>query len=495
MASSARRVVVIGGGTSGSVLAARLSEDPDVSVTVLEAGADDSSYDSDIVEPARAAAKWRGGDAMHATPMQFGEQSIPGLQARVLGGTSAINGMATLRGLPEDYDAWAAAGLTGWSWSDVLATFVDAEHDRDFGASEIHGGSGPLPVRRWRDDELSRAQLAFRDGLIAEGERSVADINDPTQLPGLGVFPVTIDEADRRVSTSLAYLTPGVRQRDNLTIRTGAHVDRLAFDGSRAIGATLADGSDIEADEIIVSAGALWTPVLLMRSGVGPADHLADHGIGVRSDLPVGSTMSDHLGPGLMYQHPGERGGTAGPAQTVLVGASNGRDVDYHAFPIALPPDPDAPTTTFLLAVFLLRSSGAGSVRLGSDGAGPVVIAPPLPDDGAERLRHGFDRVMAWERSDAYARLGAEPVMPLDLGADGAVAEAIDRLTVSYGHMVGTCPMGTVLDAQCRVHGIEGLRVVDASVMPTIPSGNTYLGCVMVAERVAAMMTAERGPT
>ena len=150
----------------------------------------------------------------------------------------------------------------------------------------------------------------------------------------------------------------------------------------------------------------------------------------------------------------------------------------------------------FMLAVFLLRSSGRGSVRLGSTPeAGPTVVAPPLPDDATDRLRHAFDRLAAWERTAAFQALKLQPVIPHDLTAPDAVATALERFTMSYAHMVGTCPMGPVLDADCRVHGIENLRVADASVMPTIPSGNTYLGCVMVAERVARKMTAGKSGT
>jgi hypothetical protein len=145
----------------------------------------------------------------------------------------------------------------------------------------------------------------------------------------------------------------------------------------------------------------------------------------------------------------------------------------------------------FMLAVFLLRSSGRGSVRLGStQEAGPTVVAPPLPEDAHKRLRHAFDQLAAWERSVAFRALKLKPLIPHDLEAPDAVATALERNTMSYGHMVGTCPMGPVLDADCRVHGIPNLRVADASVMPTIPRGNTYLGCVMVAERIARKMKA-----
>ena len=484
------RTLVVGGGTAGSVVASRLSERGDRQVTLLEAGPDHTVYDDNVLDPSLAAAAWAGGAPAALTPMTTESGGVISMfQGRVLGGTSALNGMATLRGLPRDYDGWAAAGLDGWGWDDVLGTFIAAETDADFGATGLHGGSGPLPVRRWRDDEMSRAQLSFRDALLADGTPRVDDINDPDQLPGLGVFPVTIDEHDRRVSTSLAYLTDEVRGRASLEVRTGAEVDRVVIDGGRAVGVVLTTGEQIDADEVIIAAGAIFTPTLLMRSGIGPAAHLADHGIGVVADLPVGRTLADHLGPGLPYRHAGPRGGVAGPAQTLLLGASNGVDVDYHCFPIASVPSEDE--TTFVMAAFLMRSSGRGTVELPNEPGGPpVVAAPPLPDDADVVLRHAFDAVVTWERSAAFRDLGCEPVLPLDLTAPDAPATAAELNLMSYGHMVGSCPMGPVLDADCRVHGVDGLRVVDASAMPTIPAGNTYLGCVMIAERVAAKMLA-----
>lgn len=491
MAKKSKHILVVGGGTAGSVLAGRLSEDPNLTVTLLEAGPDDDVYDSCILDPSRAPDAWMGVPPIAMVPMASAAGDIPMLQGRLMGGTSAVNGLATLRGLPADYDAWAAAGLEGWGWDDVASTFIAAERDLDFGSTPIHSDAGPLPVRRWRRDELSRAQRAYYDGMVEAGAPTVADINDPSQLPGVGIFPVTIDSNGKRVTTSLAYLTPDVRARENLEIRTGAEVTTLNVDAGRVNSVTLTTGEDVAADEIIVSTGTLWSPLLLMRSGIGPAHHLSDHGIKVHKDLPVGETMSDHLGPGIRYGHDGPRGGTAGPAQSLYIGASNGTDMDYHLFPIA-PPQTDGPTE-FMMGVFLLRSSNQGSVRLGDTREQePVVTAPPLPDDGLERLRHAFDRLASWEASDAFRSLGCAPLEPHDLNAPDAVAGALERLTISYGHMTGTCPMGTVLDADCRVLGVEGLRVVDASVMPTIPSGNTYLGCVMVAERVARKIKAGR---
>jgi choline dehydrogenase-like flavoprotein len=489
MTKKSRHIVIVGGGTSGSVLAARLSEISSFRVTLLEAGADDTTYDDAILDPTRAPEAWLGAPPVKVSPMAYGDGVIPMLQGRLLGGTSAVNGLATLRGLPEDYDGWAKAGLDGWAWDDVVNTFMAAETDFDFGSSPIHGDSGPLPVRRWRRDEMGHAQKAFYDGLTEKGVQVAADINDRRQLPGLGVFPVTIDDDGRRVTTSLAYLTSDVRERDNLTVRTGAEVKKLIVEGSRVTGVTLATGEVVEGDEIVITMGALWTPNLLMRSGIGPAKQLKDHGIEVLMDLPVGETMSDHIGPGIRYRHDGPRGGTAGPAQSLLIGASNNVDIDYHAFPIA-PPLTDGPTE-FVMAVFLLRSSGLGSVRLGEGrNADPIVTVPPLPDDAPKRLRHAFDQLVEWEKSTAAKALGCEQVEPIDLASPDAVSIALEQGTISYGHMTSTCPMGQVLDSDCRVLGMEGLRVADASAMPTIPSGNTYLGCVMIAERIAAKMKA-----
>ena len=523
-----RHILVVGGGTSGAVMASRLSEDPSLHVTLLEAGPGHEAYDDRIRVPRRAADFVDGWGTTEHVRMTSEFGAIEVGQARMLGGTSAINGLATLRGQPEDYDGWAQSGMKGWAWTDVESTFIQAERDMDFPESPIHGRDGPLPVRRWSRQELSFAQAAFLDGMLETGHPRALDINDPRQLPGVGNFPVTIDEQSNRVSTSLAYLDEEVQARENLDIRTNTAVASLAIEKGRALGVTLASGEQVDADEVVVTAGAIWTAAMLLRSGVGPAAHLAEYGIRLHADLPVGSTMSDHLGAGVVYRHRGPRGGVGGPAQVVFVGASGDDGVDYHLMPISMhdsetqpltagakfkmltqpspegrkPPDlkqlagvlkflarPSRDATLVLVAALLLRSSNRGSVRLGrTPEARPVVVAPPLPEDGQVRLRHAFDHLLLWERSEAFQKAGLEPVFGHDLSAPDAVVRALEQNPASYYHQVGTCPMGSVLDADCRVHGIPNLRVADGAVMPTIPKGNTYLGCVMVAERIATKM-------
>lgn len=487
MSAARSRVVVVGAGTSGSVLAARLSQDPDVTVVLLEAGGPDD-YGDEILVPRRAPEVWSTLANATVTLMASPAGPIPMVQGHVIGGTSAVNYLATVRGQPEDYAGWEAAGLPGWGWSDILRYFIAAENDLDFGASPIHGDSGPLRVSRWKSGEHSAFQAAFADGLREVGVPSVDDVNDPAQLPGIGVFPATLDASRHRMTTSTAYLTDSVRSRPNLVVRTAAPVSKLLIADGRAVGVTLDDGEEVRADEVVVAAGAIGSPTLLLRSGIGPREQLASRGIEVHADLPVGSTMSDHLGTALTYQYDRPSVGTGGPAQTVLIGASNGKDVDYHIFPTPSL-DPSAPST-FLLLAYLLRSTGRGRVELGGDPAGaPAVTAPPLPDDVDVRLGHAFRQIAAWENSAAARAIGCRPVEPHDLTMPTAPADALTRITISYGHMVGTCPMGSVLDAECRVRGIGGLRVADASAMPAIPAGNTYLGCVMVAERIAGLMT------
>ena len=488
-------VVIVGGGTSGSVLAARLSQSPDREVILLEAGPDDREYDSSILTPAHAHEVWRESPWVDRFTMsQHDGPELNLVAGRVLGGTSAVNYLATVRGQPADYDGWAAMGLDGWAWRDVVSTFKSLETDADFPDSPIHGHDGPLAVRRWSPETFSPYQRAFYDGLLRLGVPHSPDINDPDTLPGVGVFPATVRPGTtERLTVSQAYLTDEVRDRPNLTIRCETPADRVVVEEGRAVGVLTTDGEFIPAEDTIVCAGALGSPALLQRSGIGPRSVLESAGIAVVHEAPgVGANLQDHIGAILGYQMEERVAVGASPAQPVWLDSS-AAGVDVHVFATPLPTGPDGPTV-FALLVFLLRLTGRGKVSVTSaDAAAPLAISAPQASEGdVNRLAPVLATLGAWEETPEFKSLRATRLLPqgaLD-EADSASA-AWSAARTSYGHTVGTCAMGpavdpmAVLDERCAVRGVGGVSVVDASAIPTIPAGNTYLGCVMVAERVA----------
>lgn len=499
-------VVVVGGGTSGSVLAARLSEDPDRSVLLLEAGPDQRSYPDTVRTPAREYEAIISSTLGVQWGVQVGSASGPTLMYRgeVLGGTSAVNFMATVRGQPADYDRWAELGCEGWGWDDVLPAFRRAETDLDLGDHPLHGANGPLTVARWPASTWSGFHQALCDGAIELGAAASADINDPATLPAIGVFPGSIQPpTGDRLTVSQAYLTDEVRGRTNLQIRCGAPVARVAMDGTTATGVVLRSGEVVNADEVVLCAGAIESPKLLLLSGIGPSEPLETLGIDSVVDLRgVGSNLQDHVGLGCLYHLPGHEDLVGSPAKTVWIGDSGaGRGVDFHILICPISSSPGAGTLAQLFA-FHLQPRGRGSLRLASvdSEAIPELDLPLLTDDDdLDDLSRVVSLVAEWERTDAFASLGATRISPDGSLSEGAersgLLALLDRSTFSYFHQVGTCRMGaandpeSVVDPALVVRGTTGLRVADASVMPTIVRGNTYLGCVMVAERLAQLMT------
>lgn len=491
-------VVIVGGGTSGSVLASRLSEDPARQVLLLEAGPDDVAYDDLVLDPTRAHEVWldpRWAD--QHTMQQVDGPDLRMLSGRVLGGTSAINYLATVRGQPADYDAWSALGLPGWSWADVGPTFAAIETDLDHPRSAMHGSTGPLTVRRWRREQHASFHHAFLDGLLELGVPRSDDVNDPATLPGVGVFPATVDpRTGSRLTVSRAYLTPSVRARPNLEIACNSPVRCLALDGTQVAGVVTATEEILHAASVVVCAGAFGSPVLLQRSGIGPAAVLEAAGVDVVVDLPgVGANYQDHMGAVLPYLLSAPADLPGGPAQAVWIDASE-RGVDVHVFPTPLDASPDG-ATTFAVLVFLLRVSGRGFVTIVSPRADepPRIDAPTASEDDVVRLAPVLEVLGQWEESPHFARLDARRLAPSgSLRDPNAARAAWAAARTSYGHQVGTCAMGSagdplaVLDERCQVRGVDNLFVVDASSMPIIPAGNTYLGCVMIAERVVQML-------
>ena len=529
--------VIVGGGSGGATLASRLSEDPGVQVCLVEAGGDGRGIL--VRAPAATVAMLPGRPRINNYAYQTVPQ--PGLggrrgyqpRGRCLGGSSAINAMLYVRGHREDYDDWARAGCAGWSFDEVLPYFIRAEGNQR-GASALHGADGPLQVAEQQSPRAITEDFvrAAQDCGIPRND----DFNGPEQ-EGAGLYQVTQfhggDRNGERCSVAAAYLHPAMK-RSNLTVLTGAQALRVVLQERRAVGVEIRRGGHAEIlaarREVVLCGGAFNSPQLLMLSGIGDPAELASHGIEVRHALPgVGRNLQDHTDFILSYRSKDtELFGIGAVATWKLAKAIlewRRRGTGLVATPFAeggafIRSSPDAPRPDlqlhFVIAitddharklhagfgfschVCVLRPKGRGDVRLNSaDPAAAPRIDPRFlsePEDMALLLQ-GVKKTREIMGAPALAKYRQQELYTADAHTDEALSQHIRARADTIYHPVGTCRMGidamSVVDAQLRVHGVENLRVVDASVMPTLIGGNTNAPTVMIAERAADWM---RGP-
>jgi len=522
--------VIVGGGSAGCVVAARLAEDPDARVLLLEAGPPAEDVE-EIRVPAGYVRLFRSRyDWNYVTlPQERADgRAVYWPRGRVLGGSSALNAMIYIRGNRLDYDAWRDDhGCAGWGYRDLLPYFLRAE-DNARGASPYHGTGGPLPVQDLRHkSEHSRHFIA---AAAHRGAVENDDFNGPSQ-DGVGFYQVTQRDG-RRCSVADAYLA---RKPDNLTIRTNAVATGLVIEGGRAVGVTyLYRGNEETARaeaEVILAAGAIGSPQLLMLSGIGPADDLRERGIYVIADNPaIGANLIDHPAVPVLWSTPAVKGlwestgntGLArwrlshrGPLTSNLAEAGgfarsdprlSAPDLQWHVLPVAFKEQglTDAARRAMTVLVTLVDVASRGRIRLASrDPRHRPLIDPGYLSDVSDLAALAAGVAMARDYASAapLSKICAGELAPGDgVHTDHEIRDYVRASVVTIYHPVGTCAMGgdsrdaasrqqSVVDPSLRVRGVDGLRVVDASVMPALPRGNTNAPVIAIAERAADLIS------
>ncbi len=521
--------IIVGAGSAGCVLANRLSADPQTRVLLIEAGGNDNSMMihmpagiAELISPEKTSPYNWGFWTEPQT--ELGNRKLFWPRGRAIGGSSSINGMVYIRGHSSDYDRWAQLGLTGWGWADVLPYFRKSE-DSDRGSDDFHGAGGPLHTSR-KGALPHKLNKVFIDAAAEAGYPRTDDFNGP-QFEGAGMYDATIKDGSR-FSAAKGYLTPQVRARPNLEIRTDVQVERVTFDGKRATGIACKRGGKAEtaqAREVILCGGAINSPQLLMLSGIGPADHLKAMGVPVVHDsADVGGNLQDHLDMivqwecsqaitlngnskfinklkalGLWVFAKSGNGAHMPTSSGAFLSSREGLaapDLQIHFMPYRGEPHGRGtmnPAHGYQMHICQLRPESRGTVRLAS----PDPLAHPAIDpryltapEDVETLYRGVEIAREIGRQPAFDAYRISETWPGPAARDRDSTIAMMR---QWGetiyHPVGTCRMGiddkAVVDGSLRVNGVEGLRVIDASVMPYLVSGNTNAPTIMIAEKAA----------
>ncbi len=507
--------VIVGGGSAGCVLAGRLSEDPDVSVLVLEAGGPDTAPEIRIpyAFPAmfKSSLDW---DLLGEREPGLGGRRLYLPRGRMIGGCGSINAMIYLRGHRVDFDDWAANGAAGWSYDEVLPYFKRSE-DNERGEDEFHGVGGPLSVSE------SRSMLPIVDTMLEAaaqaGHERIPDLN-VDRPDGVSRFQVT-QRGGWRCSTADAFLHPAA-DRPNLTVRTFVFVQRVVFEGNRAVGVEVVQDGKAETiraeREVILAAGAYQSPVLLMLSGIGPEEDLALFGLPVLESLPVGRNLQDHCMANVNYATDEPTLFGAFTPDNLALLQEEGRGPLSSNIPEAggffrTRDDLPAPDVEFHFAPSIFVDEGLNAPTEGGYAFGPVVIKPtsrgwvklrtPMADskplvlcnfltteEDRRSVIEGVRIALEIASQPALKAVARAPVSVPDSDSEQDILAWVERNAQTVYHPTSTCAIGAVVDPDLRVYGTEGLRVVDASVMPTITRANTHAATVMIAEKASDLI-------